>query len=269
MDNSVHVILTNWKRSQNLPTIVQAFECQTIAPARITICNNGPDQNAAHLHLCTEQALRDCRIWTFPDDGIGPTCRFAPGVFGVGRFKYTLFFDDDMAPGPGFIERLMADAAFLGDAFATIGGKGRRSRDSEYVARNVRQVASRPVAVDTTVRAHFVHTHRLTMVFQFISDVHSVAGRPTPEANWLGEDDILLCCAIQTYARLPSYLTRLADLDHRMEATRLAATDAFGAKPHHRELRGKLLGYAARAGWKSLWRQAEAHWESLANPAGN
>lgn len=255
----VHVVVTNWKRAWNVAEVVKAFRRQTVPPARITVVDNSG-------RYWNEQFCAD-QVWRFPDNGVGPTCRFAPALFDF-HSKYTLFHDDDLAPGVAYIETLLREAEFLRDRFATIGGKGRRNLPGRYVARNVPQVPNRPVAVDMTVRSHLIQTVNLPLVFRMIAAMLQGRGcdipRPTKEQNWTGEDDILLCCGIQRFTGYASYLTRAASPDGWMNRHELNSDNAYSAKPNHEELRSQLLGYMERAGWRSLWREWEPRVEAWA-----
>lgn len=202
----MHLILTNWKRPDNIPAIVKAFRPSV---SKITVIDNAPPETALYAradYLRDEGLIDD--YWTAIKNG-GPPIRFAPALHDL-ESKYTLFWDDDLLPPEGVVEAFIdsANAFEFGypDTLLTFGELGiiGRNFDSngDYIRRNVRRQDESPCPVDLCCRAHFMRT-------VFVSQVYAV--RDTLLMNGaskgaLSRHDDLLITAACKLKRYGSYL---------------------------------------------------------------
>lgn len=243
------VIVSNWRRPDNVVRILEALRNQTAPFDRIIVVDNGRENGTA----VPVEARDGVHYWDFPDMGIGPPCRFLPALLDR-NCLYTLFIDDDMLPGPGMHKHLQETADSLHGKFATIGEIGRIYGQSElgyeYRRMDVRRSSS-PVKVDLTCRAHFVSTrdviHALTLRNRV--DDAFINGRGADDL--FRHDDILLCCGIQLATNEASYLTPKTEPDKSIEMLKLPEPHAMWHRPKHMETRSRLIRRAAHLGWNS------------------
>jgi hypothetical protein len=260
----VLVVLTNWKRPQNIPGILEALEQQTVK-APVLLVDNAPDPKPAGDPVDPLRA-RFLDVWRFTENH-GPPCRLAPAMV-YHDYRYYLFLDDDYLPGRCCVENMLANARSLRDRFSTIGWLGRRFKQEsgallyhygewrKHVVDPHGHLAT-PSRVDMTIRGHLVQAchvpHALSFKWKLMGEHRASL------ATSLGRhDDFLLCQGIQTATRLPSYLA--AAMAGGSEGARvwkeLPTEDdrdvAARHRPGHQEERTACIRAAARMGWRSL-----------------
>lgn len=248
---STHAIITNWKRPLNAIRIAEQLKAQTVPFDKITIVNNS--QQVDNIITVTNDSAD---TWTFPDNGYGPTCRFAPALINW-RYKYTFFIDDDLLPGLRVHEHLLEAAELLHDNFATIGEVGRvyalQQPNPVYVRRDIARSPERCTRVDLTCRAHFVHTANVRHAIEFREQLLRRFGAPArgPE-DWTRHDDILLCHGIQLYTNQCSWLSHKGEKATFIRAEDLPEPDAMWHRPGHAASRQQLLNLSSQLGWTGL-----------------
>lgn len=246
---ATQVILSNWKRPDNLRPIIAALKQQTIPFSKVVLVDN-----ATSAYSCPADITASVtRYWRFPDDNLGPTNRFAPALLDY-RPEYTLFLDDDLLPGIRMHEYLLEQARACSNVFATIGQIGRIYRKNvddtlTYVMRDVTTNNSTLTPVDLTCRAHFVKTadvrHALTMRDRLLADVE--------QPDWFRHDDILLCTGVQCATNQRSYVLSKPATEQAIIKKNLPNPHAISSRADHLSSRTALINATQRiAGWKSL-----------------
>ena len=261
MSADVLVMLTNWKRPGNLVPIARAMRAQSV-PVKIVVADNHPPVLAGAddpFALPAEVADLADDVWRWTTNA-GPPCRFAPALMRH-DCKYTLFYDDDMVPGPRAVEHLLRTADQLDGQFATIGEIGRRfhgdagSGELSYVSRNIR-CRAHPVAVDMTCRAHFVRSSTIIGAIHLKWAMLSIAhfsSTPNKVAEAVAiHDDILLCLGIQRDLGCPSYLIPQPTSSNTLKQSQLPSPWAVGARTEHITQRTSLIWWAEMAGWDRI-----------------
>lgn len=248
---STHAIVINWRRPDNIGRIVAALLAQTKPIDKITIVDNSPNGSLI------SNAGRKVSVWYFPDDGIGPVCRFAPALLHC-KYDYTMFVDDDLVPGRALHEQFLATARVLDNKFATIGDVARIYRQTGslskpsyyYVMSDVPRHDDKPRVVDLTCRGHFIRTSDVRYALEFRDKLR----QNYTDDDWLKHDDILLCCGIQLFTGKPSYLlpTVSPHKKHRLVSTALNDDNAMSRQSNHHSVRNTLITRATSIGWRSL-----------------
>lgn len=271
---STQVILSHWKRPENIQRIVERLILQTVPFNRIVIVDNSPKQD---LTVSVEsEELQDqmldksicLDIWRFPDNGYGPTCRFAPALINH-TYEHTLFLDDDFLPGLNahctLLNAAKSTAKPWREQFATIGDIGRiyskaeegkslgyhrdAGGDLKYVYK-IKDVPRAPAdlrVVDLTCRAHFVRTEN---VVHAINMRNKACGRSYQSLS--RHDDILLCCGIQEATGYPSYILPKLDKEDSLISENLPEPHAMWQRSDHGATRTILINRCAKENnWSS------------------
>lgn len=251
------VILSNWRRPNNVKLILQQLADQTVRFDKIVVVDNGVEP------LSDETLKYVDDLWKFPDNKVGPPCRFAPALIDF-RTDYTLFLDDDMLPGKNMHKTLLAVADAKNNMFATIGDIGRIynlvGTRLVYERMDVRrdnafdpEYANGLRPVDLTCRAHFVITRNVLTAMEFREHLIQKVGPPDPDdADWSRHDDILLCHGIQAKTKYPSYILPDGDKEIRILNKNLPEPNAMWHRPGHATSRQWLLNNSKSFGWNSL-----------------
>lgn len=226
---TVHLILTNWKRPDNLDPIVAAFRDSV---AKITVMDNSPPGSPPYTVTDLHDGGLVDNVWTAYDNG-GPPIRFAPALHDLDH-PYTLFWDDDLLPPDGLVEEFLRVANGMPDApghdtFGELGIIGRMFDDSgAYVRRNVARKTS-PVQVDLCCRAHFMRTIFVPCIYEARQRL-TMLGATNGQVN--RHDDLLITAACK-FTGMGSYLIpagpRHKDLPapHALPTTFEGGLDAF------------------------------------------
>jgi hypothetical protein len=239
----VEVVVINWKRPENVATIVQALHDQT-APCTITICDC---HDSPEFELPMEALSTADRVYRW-EHNLGSFNRYVP--LGAYDHRYTFFFDDDMVPGPRCVEHFLACAADL-QAFGALGQLG-RIVDADGAYRSGADIArSRGFTeVDILVRALFVPTSCLVHAPQARAVLQ--AGKE-PDEDILMADDILMAVGLAIYAGLGCYLTPVdPDPATLINMHELPSPYAVSHRPTHDQSRSRLTRRAVRLGWSPL-----------------
>ena len=274
--NKVLVIITNFMRPANVSRIIEAFAAQSV-PCTIKVVDNSP-RGAPLAEWWHYPAEKVADIWRFTENH-GPPCRFAPALLDH-THPYTLFYDDDLLPGPLAVENLLEVAEKLNNNFANLGMIGRRFRPPQdprngrgrYLPRNIERLQT-PVAVDMTCRTHFVKTCDVRHAINFKWDLIDAAGKDISSHVFV-HDDMLLCLGIQHATGLGTYIIpacepdrslKIADLpDAHAVSIRRGDSEMGGYKVHLNE-RSELVDLAERVGWKSRWATLETEMRGKAD----
>lgn len=250
MSERTTVILTNWKRPQNLSKIIDAFQAQTVLPAEIILVDNHPEEEP-EFAFAGSDLVDD--IYRF-ETNAGPCCRFAGASFV--RTEFVLFFDDDMMPGEKAIESYQQQADELNGEFATISDVGRIYRqgksDGKYSIRrrNCRRKVDGPVKVDMTCRAHLVRSEFVSVAVR--DRIRAATSGAT--AEMLRHDDIFLSQGIQLETGWASYLAKNVGHDGKLRHKDLPAPHSGNGLPNHDQSRNELVNWYSERGWRSKWR---------------
>lgn len=257
-NQQVLVVLSHFRRPENLWPILKAVMGQTVKPTKIAIVDNSGMIDTPSL---PPDSLRHrVEVWSFPDPG-GPTARWIPALMEL-DCRYTLFLDDDLLPGPRAIEHCLATAATLGDRFSTIGQIGRMltgPEGAEYVKRNVGLWDGKPRPVDMTCRGHFVKTSVVRTALFFREALQVLAkGSPEEISNKAAtvHDDLFLSLGRQWPSgatATPCYLLPQAPPEFMIRMKDLPDGGVGVSKrPEHRDERNKIVRACKSIGWESL-----------------
>lgn len=243
------VVLTNWKRVNNLQGIAAAFKQQTLPPASMILVDNHPEHEQ-EFAVPEELRAEFDDVHRFGNNA-GPCCRFAGAGFVTTEF--VLFFDDDMLPGKLLLESAEQQADELRGEFATIGDVGRLyggggAKPLTIRRRNVSRSGTQPTPVDMTCRAHLV---RAELVAVAVRD-RITAAQSGASSEMLRNDDIFLSQGIQLETKWKSYLARSVGSDGRFRRRNLASPHSCNGLPGHNESRDQLVNWYAQKGWTSL-----------------
>jgi hypothetical protein len=234
--HQVEAVVINWKRPDNVATIVQALKRQTM-PCTVTVCDC---HDSEEFSLPTRALPYIDRIYRWQHN-FGSYNRFVP--MGAYDHKYTFFIDDDLLPGTRCVEHFWQQAEQL-SAFGALGQVGRIvAADGEYWPQDIPRGPGF-TEVDLLVRALFVPTECLIYMPQ-IRAMLGESGDP--------EDDILLAVGLAMQAGLGCYLTPFdPDPETLVNRHELASPHARYARPAHRPNRSRLLRSAVGLGWQPI-----------------
>lgn len=261
MFNGVLVVITNFARPQNMPSVIRAWREQSVAPVKIVVVDNSPDNNVYRDYKLNDIMPNDIWRWT---ENCGCPCRFAPALMLYGH-KYVLFADDDFLPGKRAIEWLLTTAKSVNNEFATIGQVGRRlmelpsdgPRAYSYDRRNVQRSTVTATKVDLTCRANLVQWNSVVDAIEFRNQMLNDL-RVSPELGDLNKlvgvhDDFLLCCGIQARQSLPSYtIPQGNDPETELIKTEIpSGPEACYRRLGHYEERDAMCKLVTEAGWRS------------------
>jgi hypothetical protein len=220
-DDSVEVVVINWKRQENIPAILKRFREQT-HPCMVTLIDCGGGLTAETL------ALAD-RLYSFRENYLAFN-RFIPAL--NYRAQYTYFHDDDMLPGVRVLEHFIRHAKDepRGALFGQVGRDIVEPYGGPFAPRD-RAVSRR---VDLVLRGYFLRTKYLFAVELFLRHV------PPP----IIFEDMALSWSLRTFTDRGSYLTPLEDdLAESMVERELPDTAAICQEPGYYPHRGVLWKY--------------------------
>jgi len=251
----VRVVLTNWRRPENVLKIAKAFRAQTVPVELVVVDNSG---NKAGVAIKKAFDLSDDVI-SFSQNA-GPSCRFIGGLFA--DTEYVQFHDDDAAPSPRCVEYYLKTASDLDDKFGVLGSLGRRAtwksyltsegfgREPRYSTHNV-LCKKKIYRVDFTCRGMFVRRESLWCFEKFRERLL----RHCPEygRRMTTQDDIMLAVATKFELGLGAYLVKKMPSDYRALGTELNDKHAYSKKAGHREIREGLIQAAYKMGWRGWW----------------
>lgn len=249
MDSKVLVVLTNWKRPQNLSLCIQAWREQSLSPASIVVIDQSP------LVQCFPGADD---VWKVGNN-LGPLCRLWPALALAPRYDYILFADDDLLPGKQGLQASVEAAKLISNKFATLGQEGRTFRNSSteemglpqtiwsYRFGNTPRLTDGLQVVDCTVRTHLVlapYLHRLLRLREKL-----------PADLCDAHDDLLLCLGLQTDPGWPSYVLPASTLERQLILENLPGVngpEACWKRPDHLVQRSRFINLAHEAGWRQF-----------------
>jgi hypothetical protein len=246
------IVLTNWRRPQNIAQILYAIKRQSVAPIAVACIDNA--ESGYELPAC--DACRFDAYFRVERPNYGPPCRFIPAL--ASYAEYCLFLDDDLSPGWRMLETFQDTAKKLRGQFSTLCQIGRifeyhghRVPPWHYKARNV-PLQREPIRVDMGCRAHFFRTRDLHHVIQFNWDLIDAYGEQA-RIEVARHDDLSLCLGLQRALNLPTYiLPENLDRSTWINGMELPDNDALSSMPLFKQVRSEFIHWADQIGWQSL-----------------
>lgn len=274
MPSEVLVLLTNYSRPQNMPSVIRAWREQTV-PVKIVVVDNRPDLGNVENPYETypnhgwNENLDDKDFLTFDTwrwtENLGCPCWIPPAIGLSHRHKYIIRADDDFLPGSQAVEWLLWNAATVGDEFSTIGQIGRlfsvrttydqeNQKESQEVRYNRYNVprTKELVKVDLTCRVSMMRGDLVSLVPVYRDGL--IGLEPGWAKNLIDvHDDFLLCMGLQTYTGHPSYVIPLGpDPETELVKTEIKnGPESVYKRPGHYNERESFVALAVRAGWKT------------------
>jgi hypothetical protein len=278
MNNEIMVVLTNYKRPQNLPKIIDAFRQQTRKVDHLVVVDNSPKKapveeqvmGGTHPDAQVKWETRDYPeaypnglfnsvddVWRFTTN-LGCPCHYAPALCHF-EYKYCLFYDDDVLPGRMAVDYILREAAILGDKFSTIGQRGRNFKlhnnpGHRYVYGDVPQPKDSPVKCNLNISGHLVRTDLLYYILRFRTELIKAFGDEAKKLCGI-HDDMLTCLGLQLYTYFPSYITSIGtDWETKLMKESLSQANSDGSPPIHRRPehlaeRNRFVDMAIQLGW--------------------
>jgi glycosyltransferase involved in cell wall biosynthesis len=248
------IVLTSYKRPNNLPRVLNAVLNQTVPHTRLVLVDNSPRQ--FHPSVKDTRAFDD--VIRF-EDNAGPCCRYFGAMFA--DTKYTLFLDDDMLVGNRFVEACYEAAKTVDDKFATISGIGRSThRNKAYrkdrtqqrikmLKRNVKRLEKQR-GIDVTCRGHFFHSTSIGYAVKY----YQMAKEQGLGKSVLRNDDMFLSLGSQLDTGFKSYMTGRLDnaAETSMNRKELASPFACSGNDDHRISRNAVVKFFLEQGWRPL-----------------
>lgn len=249
----VLVLLTNYKRPQNLPLVIKTWRDQSLAPASVVVVDNEP-RTAKHEPYPSFSDADD--VWRIGAN-LGPLCRLWPALALAPKYEYVLFADDDFLPGRDGLLAAVQAAKYVNDKFATIGQEGRtfsmvlghevgEKTIWSYKFGNTPRLEL-PRIVDCTVRCHLVLASTLHRCLRLRERL--------PAQLCDDHDDLTLCLGLQVDPGLPSYILPASTLARQLIAENLAGCngpEACWKRPDHLVQRSRFINLVYEAGWRSF-----------------
>lgn len=255
MSSSVHVILVNFSRPQNMPQVIEAWRGQTVPPGRITVVDNSPTVVTPEVYPSVAYGAHD--VWRMRENH-GCSCRLYPALADL-TAKYIVFADDDHLPGVQALKHLLEEAERLRFKFATLGEIGRNFRlDRPVGHRYVYGNTVRNQTCDLTCRCYMVERRFLHQAVVFREEMlnkHFAVGTLQAVDPKLLQihDDMLICLSVQKWLGVPSRTTQHAGEDSSLFAQNLRqdGPEAVYRRPTHLAERCAMVDLALECGWGS------------------
>lgn len=216
---TLEVVLTNWKRRNNLRMIVEAFGRQSF-PGIVTLIDNAPTDDEA---VDTEVAANVDKYYRIKNHPYGPFVRYA--CYGFYEADYLYFPDDDMLPGTRCLEHFIEHVSSSRD-YGVLGQRGRAVRDNAYDFADVMPVRDAFLPVDLCIRAYFVRA-------SLLPSVHEIK-REAIARDWgdlLWEDDMLLAAGCRLAGRDVALTPASNDPEASIGLKELDSSFALSARP--------------------------------------
>lgn len=248
------IVLNFYSRIHNFKDVIEAWKNQSVLDCPIIVVDNRP-RDETYIQRFPDNQIHDIWRWTVNS---GCPSHFYPAL-DYPQYKYTLFADDDLIPGPKAIEHLLECANSVDNQFATIGQMGRifqleRESGQRYSGRSsIKRQIGKMVKTHLTCRAHLILTENLPHVLCFRNRLI----REYPDGFRLSRvhDDFLMCISLQMMG-LPSYLIRIKDDigygNYELIARDIDDRGALWKKGSHFNDRNRLVDIALDMGWKPL-----------------
>lgn len=252
MSHDHTIVLTSYKRPDNLSRVLEGVFSQTFPHSRLVLVDNSPRHYRPRL--------RDLRhfdeVIRF-NDNAGPCCRFLGAMFN--DTEYTIFLDDDIAIGDKFVEACYHTSDVLEGKFSTISGIGRttvRTRKkspfrgkNKMLKKNIQRLPEQR-SIDVTCRGHFFRSTDIGSALKY----YQMAKSDGMGESVLRNDDIFLSLGIQLDTGYKSYMTGTMDSGRRtkMNQSELNSPFSCSSNDDHRSSRDRLVAWFNGLGWKPL-----------------
>lgn len=247
------LVLTNYSRPANMPQVIRAWREQTVKADHLVVVDNSDRNNdGEHYPNAAWRMYGVDDVWRMTRN-LGCSCHLAPALMLSHRYRYTLFADDDLLPGPKAIETVLAKAKELKDDFATIGQVGRNFRLDQPSGKRYVYGNAPDGMCDVTCRCSLVRSEFLPTVLQFRQALVEMFGDEIADLTDI-HDDLLTCLGIQGELRLPSYCFTPTDPNCRLIKTELGSNDdkSVYKRPQHLVERNKFVNMSLEVGWKPV-----------------
>lgn len=232
----IDVVLVNYCRPDNFPSILDGFSKQSVKH-RITIIDAAEHKNTLKKSI-SKSVFRYIKVGF----NLGSFNRFIPSF--VFSSKYVYFHDDDMVPGPLCLSYLLSRASELKN-LGVLGFYGRiLSSDYTICQKNTPNLdVSREV--DWPIRAYFMPSSNLRHVLQTLNRL------PQEWRDTWPEDDILLSASMNI-AGLSNFIVPQWDDDNYIcNQIELDDSGAVCKRPNHASLRAKAVSMLRSIGWQN------------------
>lgn len=183
--SQIEVVLTNWKRKNNLPILVEAMRHQSVS-CSITLVDNAED-DADAVDLETARAVD--KYFRIKEHPYGPALRYA--CHGFYDAEYLFVCDDDLVPGKECLAHFLSHIEAHSE-YGVLGQFGRNIYATHYGHSDVPRVDHEFVSVSLCVCAYFLRKEILTG-FDLLKKQIVESG----QESLFWDDDMLLSASCQ------------------------------------------------------------------------
>lgn len=270
LGSGILVVITNYSRPQNLPSVIQAWREQTVT-SKIVVVDNSPPPKPGVEFVTAEpypnklfQGVehkngRADDVWRMGTN-FGCPCHFYPALAEY-KFRYVMFVDDDFIPGSKALAKLLGFAEASGGRFASI-GQFDAARNFLLSMQPGKRYSGRSVphcSPNSWVKAHITcrgHLVRQDLLYHAIPFRNKLVEKFGGEAENLCNihDDFLMCLGIQMGTGFCSWMGgKPEDQDERLYKVNLDTPNdktSLWKRPTHFQERSRLVDMALEIGWK-------------------
>jgi hypothetical protein len=234
MNPAITVILSCWKRPQNLAEQIGTLRRQSVSPTEVWLWSDKSDQNRDF-----DCGALDIDRLFINSTNLGVYGRFAVAL--LARTKYLAIFDDDVIPGFRYLENCLET---IKSHPGIIAAAGLRFLSANYRPCERYGWAKRtPVVTEVDVGCNAWFLQRDWLPYLWLE----------PPFDWNNGEDMRLSYLAQKYGGIRTFTPAQPD-DDRCGALRSLGKDdvALSSKPGHYELRSRQLQDQLRSGWKTV-----------------
>lgn len=248
MPETVLASIINWRRPENIHALLTRYREQTV-PLHIVLVECSPDSEFA----APPEAVALADVVITINRNLTACSRFIPPLM-MPQFRYTFFGVDDHLPGRRHVECLLRCAESLGGRFATIGQDGRCFRNGAIHKRRARPYPSTPRPIDVVTSSELMETRNIADAIIFRQRLREYEGSD----EFITEDDLILCMALQTKLAAPCYVTPQPGEDEWWAEKRLPSDHALSGRPNHIDRRNQMIQKMTDLGWRSMVPKSES-----------
>lgn len=225
----VDVVISHYKRPQNIPAILDRFREQTI-PVRITLLDCHP---LPELALDDRSWNRADRHFRFHNYGTANRHYLASAFWDC---DYVYFHDDDMLPGVRAVEHLVQTYQSL-EKPGILGEFGRLIRNGRYVCAEL-PLQNSPQRVSSVVRGYFTMPNNLLALQELWSKMQVLV-----------HDDLALSASQEMCGRRNYIVSAWPDRSYSICERELDAPHAMCGDNSHGQYRQKACNQLFSLGW--------------------